>query len=262
MHDSQSAPCPISCIFTDIIDSTNLWEFDATAMWEALQIHDALIRTQISIFGGYEVKTGGDSFRKSRIPMLPFKTISANSNLDIVFSDARAALRCCLSVQRKMHNTIWQPKIVAYYQRDQLEETEQVIRYRGLTIRMGLHFGTPHAAVKNPVSQRMDFYGPMVNTSSRVQSRANGGQIAVSDQFIREVWRLQTSGREDVMSLPLDTEKRTEILLKEASTFSEFFALDPKKGWFKLKGVKEKVHVTLINCTPPEKSVRILEEVS
>jgi adenylate cyclase len=64
MHDHQTAPNPISCIFTDIIDSTNLWEFDATAMWEALQIHDGIIRAQIVLFSGYEVKTGGDSFRK------------------------------------------------------------------------------------------------------------------------------------------------------------------------------------------------------
>jgi class 3 adenylate cyclase len=128
---------------------------------------------------------------------------------------------------------------------------------------MGLHFGTPHAAIKNPISLRMDVYGLMVNTSSRVQSVANGGQVAVSDQFLQEVWRLQT--RREVMSLPLTKEKREEILIKEASAFSDFFALDldpEKDGWCKLKGVKEKVYVTLVNCTPPEKSVRIIKQVS
>lgn len=77
----------------------------------------------------------------------------------------------------------------------------QVLLYRGLSVRMGIHCGEPVCEV-DPITQRMvwnrhffdvifrscatrlfyfqDYLGPMVNKTSRVSSNAEGGQILVS----------------------------------------------------------------------------------
>jgi len=215
----------MACIFTDIIDSTNLWEFDAEQMWEALQQHDALMREEISNWGGFEVKTGGDSFY-------------------VVFPHASQALGFCLNAQIQMHQHEWPPRIVAYHeQRENFEETQSATDYKGITVRMGIHFGMPHVAHMNHVTQRIDYYGPSINTSARVQSEAKGGQISVSDDFIREVWRCQTEGMVNT-SVPLTDAMRGRILIKEADP--QCFELDCKKGLVKMKGLEEKVYITLI----------------
>jgi adenylate cyclase len=42
----------------------------------------------------------------------------------------------------------------------------------------------------DPVTKRMDYFGPMVNRASRISSVADGGQITVSSDFIAEIQRL------------------------------------------------------------------------
>jgi adenylate cyclase len=61
--------------------------------------------------------------------------------------------------------------------------------FRGLSVRMGIHWGKPVWEV-DPVTKRMDYFGPMVNRASRVSSVADGGQITVSSDFIAEIQRL------------------------------------------------------------------------
>ena len=61
--------------------------------------------------------------------------------------------------------------------------------FRGLSVRMGIHWGSPVCEV-DPVTKRMDYFGPMVNRASRITSVADGGQITVSSDFIAEIQRL------------------------------------------------------------------------
>jgi len=49
-------------LFTDIEDSTKMWEGDAPAMQKALARHDELLRSSIEERGGYVFKTVGDAF--------------------------------------------------------------------------------------------------------------------------------------------------------------------------------------------------------
>jgi adenylate cyclase len=48
---------------------------------------------------------------------------------------------------------------------------------------MGIHWGTP-VFERNPITQRMDYFGPVVNKASRISSVADGGQICVSSDVI------------------------------------------------------------------------------
>jgi predicted ATPase/class 3 adenylate cyclase/DNA-binding CsgD family transcriptional regulator len=52
----------VTFLFTDIEDSTRLWEEVPTDMADALRVHDAIVRGTIERHGGYVFGTGGDGF--------------------------------------------------------------------------------------------------------------------------------------------------------------------------------------------------------
>eukprot|EP00755_Sulcionema_specki_P013773 Sspe_Gene.54892::Locus_30246_Transcript_1_1_Confidence_1.000_Length_2475::g.54892::m.54892 len=52
----------VTLVFTDIVESTVLWEVSPDAMNTALDMHNSLIRELVAKYSGYEVKTIGDSF--------------------------------------------------------------------------------------------------------------------------------------------------------------------------------------------------------
>jgi predicted ATPase/class 3 adenylate cyclase/DNA-binding NarL/FixJ family response regulator len=52
----------VTFLFTDIEDSTRLWEEAPTDMADALRAHDAIVRGTIEGHGGYVFGTGGDGF--------------------------------------------------------------------------------------------------------------------------------------------------------------------------------------------------------
>jgi predicted ATPase/class 3 adenylate cyclase/DNA-binding CsgD family transcriptional regulator len=52
----------VTFLFTDIEDSTRLWEEAPSDMADALRVHDAIVRGTIEQHGGYVFGTGGDGF--------------------------------------------------------------------------------------------------------------------------------------------------------------------------------------------------------
>jgi class 3 adenylate cyclase len=51
---------------------------------------------------------------------------------------------------------------------------------------MGMHIGSPELKA-NPLTGRADYYGPMVNKSSRICTLAQGGQVLVSEGVYQAV---------------------------------------------------------------------------
>ncbi|KAF2848183.1 PP2C-domain-containing protein [Plenodomus tracheiphilus IPT5] len=160
----------VSLVFTDIKNSTLLWETYPIAMRSAIKMHNELMRRQLRIIGGYEVKTEGDAF------MVAFRTVTS-------------ALLWCFTIQSQLLEVQWPQEILSSVNGQEVVDPDGNVIFRGLSVRMGIHWGTPVCEV-DPVTKRMDYFGPMVNRASRISAVADGGQITVSSDFIAEIQRL------------------------------------------------------------------------
>ena len=160
----------VSMVFTDIKNSTLLWETYPVAMRSAIKQHNALMRRQLRIIGGYEVKTEGDAFMVS-------------------FPTATSALLWCFNVQSQLLEIEWPAEVLNSVHGQEVLDSDGNVIFRGLSVRMGIHWGVP-VCEPDPVTRRMDYFGPMVNRASRISSVADGGQITVSSDFIGEIQRV------------------------------------------------------------------------
>lgn len=201
----MSAPPPtgtVALAFTDVQGSTKLWEHRPDGMRVALELHDRLMREAIARRGGYEVKTEGDSFM-------------------VAFSSSVDALRWCLETQEALVAATWPDEILA----DELASVEtapdgRVLR-RGLRVRMGVHVGEPECR-PDPVTGRMDYFGPPVNRAARIGSAGHGGQIVVSER----VWK-SASLELEALGKPIATELG-DHRLKDLESAERLFQILPR----------------------------------
>lgn len=168
----------VAIVFTDIKNSTNLWETYPSAMRSAIKLHNEVMRRQLRRIGGYEVKTEGDAFMVS-------------------FPTATSSLLWAFSVQAQLLDVAWPPEMLNSVSCQEIRDKDDNVIFKGLSVRMGIHWGFP-VSETDPVTRRMDYYGPMVNKASRISAVADGGQITVSADFIQEIQRcLMTYQDED-----------------------------------------------------------------
>ncbi|ORY02907.1 hypothetical protein K493DRAFT_384979, partial [Basidiobolus meristosporus CBS 931.73] len=217
----------VAMVFTDIKNSTFLWETLPNAMNSAIKIHNKILRRLLRAIGGYEVKTEGDAF------MVSFPTVSS-------------ALRWCLTVQLQLLQADWPQEILNSEDGREIFApglTNELL-YRGLSVRMGLHYGKP-VCENDPITNRMDYFGPMVNRSARICNVADGGQICVSSDVINEINNIEgifdESPESDVPEdLPTTELGRDELALKQ-------LRLEVVKlGERKLKGLENPEELSLI----------------
>jgi adenylate cyclase len=160
----------LSLVFTDIVSSTAMWEMFPIAMRAAIALHNKLMRRHLRIIGGYEVKTEGDAFI-------------------VAFPTATSALLWCFTCQSQLLAVEWPSEILESVHGQEILDADGNVIYRGLTVRMGIHWGAP-VCEPDPVTRRMDYFGPMVNRAARISAEASGGQINVSWDFISEIYRI------------------------------------------------------------------------
>ncbi|KAK5135699.1 hypothetical protein LTR08_004685 [Meristemomyces frigidus] len=163
----------VTLVFTDIKNSTILWETYPEAMQSAIKMHNEVMRRHLRIIGGYEVKTEGDAF------MVAFPTVTS-------------ALLWCFTLQSQLLEVQWPQEILSSVHGEEMQDGDGNVIFRGLSVRMGIHWGRPVCEV-DPVTKRMDYFGPMVNRAARIEGVADGGQICVSSDFIQEVQRMLES---------------------------------------------------------------------
>ena len=163
----------VTLVFTDIKNSTVLWETYPIAMQSAIKMHNEVMRRHLRIIGGYEVKTEGDAF------MVAFPTVTS-------------ALLWCFTLQSQLLEVPWPQEILSSVHGEEMQDADGNVIFRGLSVRMGIHWGRP-VCEPDPVTRRMDYFGPMVNRAARIEGVADGGQICVSSDFIQEVQRMLES---------------------------------------------------------------------
>lgn len=149
----------VTLVFTDVQGSTNLWERHTDAMRAALTLHNQELRQLLAQSGGYEVKTEGDAFM-------------------LAFTSPESALRWCLAAQETLLGLDWPHELLSHEDACEAHRPDGTLLFRGLRVRMGLHTGEPECR-PDPVTGRMDYFGPMVNRAARIASAAHGGQIVV-----------------------------------------------------------------------------------
>eukprot|EP01065_Artemidia_motanka_P052889 TRINITY_DN9663_c1_g1_i1.p1 TRINITY_DN9663_c1_g1~~TRINITY_DN9663_c1_g1_i1.p1 ORF type:complete len:809 (+),score=186.51 TRINITY_DN9663_c1_g1_i1:66-2492(+) len=154
--------------FTDVQSSTVLWEFAQQGMFSALQIHNTVLRQLAVECSGYEVKTIGDAF------MLAFEKV----------------VDCCrfgLESQLRLVQQAWPNELCANELCKRVAGPTKNVLWHGLRVRIGMHWGPVHA-VSNPITGRMDYFGPPVNTAARVESSLQyGGLTGVTEAVLDEL---------------------------------------------------------------------------
>jgi adenylate cyclase len=228
-----SAPVgDVSIVFTDIKSSTLLWETYPSAMRSAIKLHNDVMRRQLRIIGGYEVKTEGDAFMVS-------------------FPTATSALLWCFAVQQALLEVQWPSEVLSSVLGQEIFDNDHTLIFKGLSVRMGIHWGEP-VCENDPVTRRMDYFGPMVNRASRISAIADGGQITVSTDFVSEIQRcLETysesersgsTGSEDAF----DNDLLTQSIRRELRSLSSQGFEVKDMGEHKLKGLENPEHIYLM----------------
>eukprot|EP00997_Jenningsia_sp_PLL12_P010149 NODE_729_length_1483_cov_110.353556_g602_i0.p1 GENE.NODE_729_length_1483_cov_110.353556_g602_i0~~NODE_729_length_1483_cov_110.353556_g602_i0.p1 ORF type:complete len:397 (-),score=131.91 NODE_729_length_1483_cov_110.353556_g602_i0:291-1367(-) len=169
----QSAPTgQVTVVFTDIQSSSALWDALPEVMSRSLVIHNNLIRQLKKRYRGYEIKTIGDSF------MLAFPTSKDAINFSCV-------------LQQEMMKMEFPEDL--YYEdscRTVYSNDGQVL-WKGLRVRVGMQVGNPNIEYDYKTNT-VDYFGPSVNEAARVESKAIGGQVVISDEVLDVVMADET----------------------------------------------------------------------
>jgi adenylate cyclase len=228
-------PAPVgdvSIVFTDIKSSTLLWETYPSAMRSAIKLHNEVMRRQLRIIGGYEVKTEGDAFMVS-------------------FPTATSALLWCFAVQSQLLEVQWPSEVLSSVLGQEIYDNDHTLIFKGLSVRMGVHFGRP-VCENDPVTRRMDYFGPMVNRASRISAVADGGQITVSADFISEIHRcLETYSESDRSGSTgseeaFDNDLVSQAIRRELRSLSSQGFEVKDMGERKLKGLENPEYIYLM----------------
>ena len=113
-------------------------------------------------FRGYEVKTEGDAFM-------------------VVFFTPLDALLWCIGAQHALLEHRWPPELERLGAAAVETAPNGQRLFAGIRVRMGVHTGFPNCR-RNPVTARMDYFGPVVNRSARVADSAHGGQVVCTQE--------------------------------------------------------------------------------
>ena len=104
----QSPSATVTFLFTGIDDSARLWQANPADMAEAVQIHDAIVRSAIERHGGHVFATVGDGFTAAFSSALDAVMAAVESQRELVVDDAipftvRMALHTGEAVQRQQN---------------------------------------------------------------------------------------------------------------------------------------------------------------
>lgn len=163
----------------------------------------------------------------------------------VCFRTPTSALLWCFTVQQLLLGAAWPSQILESEHGKEIYDTEGRIIYRGVSVRMGLHWGAPVCEI-DPITNRMDYFGPMVNKASRISSEADGGQITISSDFLAEIRKCCDAFADDSFDDFFPDEKIAASIRKDMSSLSSSGFKVEDMGLRKLKGIENKENVYLM----------------
>eukprot|EP00756_Hemistasia_phaeocysticola_P066030 Hpha_TRINITY_DN8957_c0_g1::TRINITY_DN8957_c0_g1_i1::g.80710::m.80710 len=149
----------VTIVFTDIIQSTKLWERFPGVMTQALRVHDRVMRECIVLANGFEVKTIGDAFM-------------------VAFGTPDEACLFGLMVNEKLAEQAWPAELVSSKHAD--------AAWNGIVVRIGVNEG-PCEARTNPTTGRTDYYGTTVNLAARLEAASPHGFLTFTEQMFEAI---------------------------------------------------------------------------
>eukprot|EP01065_Artemidia_motanka_P011074 TRINITY_DN1595_c2_g1_i1.p1 TRINITY_DN1595_c2_g1~~TRINITY_DN1595_c2_g1_i1.p1 ORF type:complete len:1119 (+),score=258.88 TRINITY_DN1595_c2_g1_i1:111-3467(+) len=159
-----SPSADVCIVFTDVQQSTELWECIHQGMYEALLVHNRTLRHVAKLHNGYEVKTIGDAFM-------------------FAFDDVGSAVKFALEGQSRLAEEEWPSDLLCHDLCAPVRIHQKNV-WRGLRVRIGVHMGTVRVET-NPTTGRCDYFGTPVNTAARVESAIRfGGLTGVTEHVL------------------------------------------------------------------------------
>jgi len=184
--------------FTDIKYSTWLWENKHKQMKQAIVIYNLLVNDLIEKYDGYCVKNLGDGhficFRS------PEKSIHFSMELQrrlMMQSWPSKLLKIKGVSDQVISQSYIPPNRIVYTTNDSpfsstsssFSENGNLVFY-GLRIKIGLNMGSKFEINKNKETRRFDFLGTSVNKASRMENKALGGQVLISNVLFEKTKHL------------------------------------------------------------------------
>lgn len=141
----EIAGCPVAFLFTDLSNSTALYErLGDAAAYDVVRQHFASLSDLVFDHGGTVVKTIGDAMMAA-------------------FDDPFDAVAVALTVQAR----------IAHFDRAKAKGGH----HRRIAVRLGVHAG---GCVRVERDHRVDYFGSTVNLAARLRGRSRNGDIVLS----------------------------------------------------------------------------------
>lgn len=189
----------VTIVFSDITRAASLWEFNPEAMCQATLLHNSCLRELLLKHDGYEAN-------------LIREKNSGEGSFCMIFPMASNALAWCVEVQQALVNLEWPeallehpgaaeeradtaddryliPNRLTVKDTCELALTPFLIRivFKGLRVRMGMHVGVAVKTVQDPMTRRLEYVGPAVNSAARITALSHGGQVVMSQRTLDKI---------------------------------------------------------------------------
>ena len=166
-------------------------------MHEATFIHNDSLRALLTQHNGYEVAFHGHA--------------GGEGSFCIAFQHTNDALAWCGAAQKTLLTKQWPEELLAHPgAAEEWGDMDDMIIFKGLRVRMGVHVGKAKP-IREPITRRIEYMGPVVNTAAHVTALASGGQVLITEAAYQ-----QTTTQELVEAEP----NRVQYLGKRQSTIS------------------------------------------
>jgi class 3 adenylate cyclase len=112
------------------------------------------------------------------------------------FQQTSDALEWCMEAQQELVKVDWPKGLLDHPgAAEEWGDTDDRLIYNGLRVRMGVHVGRPHV-VRDPMTRRVEYIGPVVNAAARITAMTHGGQILMSETAFCKVEDTELASKE------------------------------------------------------------------